>query len=318
MPQELDGLDRRIMAALQVDGRAPWRRIAAVLGEPERSVARRGNRLLERGLVTVIGLCIGGEPVIVRSRHASGGLRMGGTALARRSDTTFSYAVTGTADCVTELFCAPERLLALTVDELPGLPGVVGVETLPVLHYYRTVHEWFPGVLTSDETAGLCEFEPITPTAQNPPPDSLSEVDHAILRGLSGNGRLTHEVLGRMAGVSEPTARRRVESLRASGLVHLRAVVEPALLGLPVEALLWIKAAPHATDEIGHGLLESTWVRYAAVLMGEYQILCHVAAPSKAELHDFISRGAWSRRAAAVDTSLIVSPFKRSGVLRSR
>ncbi|WP_244217443.1 AsnC family protein, partial [Streptomyces carpinensis] len=30
----LDGLDRRIVAALQIDGRASLRRIAAALGEP--------------------------------------------------------------------------------------------------------------------------------------------------------------------------------------------------------------------------------------------------------------------------------------------
>ncbi|GAB3207721.1 Lrp/AsnC family transcriptional regulator [Marinactinospora thermotolerans] len=315
MAREFDALDRRITAALQVNGRASWRRIASVLGEPERSVARRGNRLLERRLITVIGLCVTGDPVIVRTRHASGGLRMGGTALARRPDTTFSYAVTGTVDCVTELFCAPRRLLAVTVDELPGLPGVVGVETLPVLRYYRTVHEWFPGILAPEEVAELCDVAPAPSSAETPMVEELSDADQAILRALSNNGRLTHEALGRLAGVSEPTARRRVEWLRSSGLVHLRAVVEPALLGLPVEALLWITTAPHAVDRVGRALLESDWVRYAAALMGEYQLLCHVAAPSKADLYEFITAGEWAREATVVDTALVVGPFKRSGVL---
>ncbi|WP_159061233.1 AsnC family protein, partial [Streptomyces europaeiscabiei] len=35
-----DSLDRRIISALQIDGRAAWHRIAAALGEPERTVAR--------------------------------------------------------------------------------------------------------------------------------------------------------------------------------------------------------------------------------------------------------------------------------------
>lgn len=38
----LDSLDRRIVAALQVNGRAGWRRIAAVLDIAERTVAARG------------------------------------------------------------------------------------------------------------------------------------------------------------------------------------------------------------------------------------------------------------------------------------
>ena len=50
---ELSDLHLRIIAALQVDGRAPWSRIADALGEPERTVARYGVELLERGVVTV-------------------------------------------------------------------------------------------------------------------------------------------------------------------------------------------------------------------------------------------------------------------------
>jgi DNA-binding Lrp family transcriptional regulator len=44
-PPLLDELDRRIVGALQIDGRASWRRIAEVLGEPERTIARRGSAL---------------------------------------------------------------------------------------------------------------------------------------------------------------------------------------------------------------------------------------------------------------------------------
>lgn len=60
--EQLDALDRRIAAALQIDGRASWRRIASALGEPERKVARRGLRLLESGRVSVTGLVVRGRP----------------------------------------------------------------------------------------------------------------------------------------------------------------------------------------------------------------------------------------------------------------
>jgi DNA-binding Lrp family transcriptional regulator len=52
----LDDLELRIATALQVDPRASWRRIAAVLGEPERTVARRGNDLIESRLVNIVGI----------------------------------------------------------------------------------------------------------------------------------------------------------------------------------------------------------------------------------------------------------------------
>lgn len=53
--EPLDELDKRVVGALQVDDRASWRRIADVIGAPERTVARRGARLLSTGSVVVNG-----------------------------------------------------------------------------------------------------------------------------------------------------------------------------------------------------------------------------------------------------------------------
>ena len=51
--EQLDALDRQIVAALVRNGRAPWRLIAEVLGQQERTVARRGNKLLESGAIGI-------------------------------------------------------------------------------------------------------------------------------------------------------------------------------------------------------------------------------------------------------------------------
>lgn len=40
---------------------------------------------------------------------------------------------------------------------------------------------------------------------------------------------------------SDATARRRIEQLLARGVLRIRAVVEPAVVGLPVETLVWIR-----------------------------------------------------------------------------
>lgn len=54
--QELGELEQRIVMALQVDGRATWRKIAKVLDEPERTVARHGAALLEDGKVNIAAI----------------------------------------------------------------------------------------------------------------------------------------------------------------------------------------------------------------------------------------------------------------------
>ncbi|MFD2415613.1 Lrp/AsnC family transcriptional regulator [Amycolatopsis pigmentata] len=312
----LSALDRRIVGALQVDGRASWRQIAAALGEPERTIARHGHALLASGTVTVVAASPHGEGMIVRVRCAAGMARPVGSALARRPDSTSCCLVTGPPDCFAEIFYPQHRLAALALDEISATPGVVDVRTDPITRYYRGVHEWQPGLITESETAAVTD--PSLPAsfrtgiAGLP---ALTREEQTILDALRKDGRTSYEALARFAGVSEPTARRRVQSLRGNGRAVVRAVIEPRLIGLPVEAMLWIRARPRDVDAIGEGLAVSPFVRYAAATMGEYQLAAQLVVADMRTLHDCVTRSPWSARAVSVETSLIVETPKRSGVL---
>src|SRR4051794_58889 len=52
----LDALDFRLLHALQLDGRAPFSKIADVLGVSDRTVARRFGRLSATGTARVAGV----------------------------------------------------------------------------------------------------------------------------------------------------------------------------------------------------------------------------------------------------------------------
>lgn len=69
---ELSDLDRQIVGALMTTPRAPWSRIAQVLGVPERTVARRGAELLDSGVVAVVGIYTRPFPVLIAVRTAPG------------------------------------------------------------------------------------------------------------------------------------------------------------------------------------------------------------------------------------------------------
>ncbi|MDI3419438.1 Lrp/AsnC family transcriptional regulator [Streptomyces luteolus] len=311
-PGPLDPLDRRIVAALQIDGRASWRRIAAALGEPERKVARRGARLLDSGAVAVTGLVVRGETVIARLGCLPGRVRDTAVAAARREDTVFSYVLAGSVDCVAEIQCPPRRLARLMYEEVPALPGLAGQQITPVLRYFRTVHEWRPDILDADEVEELGGIDPFA-DGVGAAPGPWAPDEEAILLALAEDGRRTHDELAALAGVSVATARRRVESLIASGAVSIRAAVEPALLGLPVEAMLWIRTRPDEVETVGRMLVEDSLVRYAAVVMGEHQLLVDVTQPDKEALHDFLTRRPWVSRVESVQSHLVVEAFKRSG-----
>ncbi|WP_328806389.1 Lrp/AsnC family transcriptional regulator [Streptacidiphilus fuscans] len=307
----LDALDRRIVAALQVDGRASWRRIAAVLGEGERTVARRGLRLLESGQVVVTGLITQGETAIVRLNCRPGTVRDAAVAVAEWDDTIFSYAVAGPLDCVAEVQCPPGRLGNLMLDRIPALPGVVSQHVSPVLRYFRTVHEWRPGLLTPAEEAELDGGSQV-PDRVDPPDVEVGPDEWRLLQALAEDGRRTHEELAAVAGMSEATVRRRLETFTRRGVVSVRASVEPALLGLPVEALLWIRTRPDQVEPVGAMLVESPLVRYCAAVMGEHQLLVDVTQPSKQALQEFLTASPWVHRVEAIQSHLVVEAYKRS------
>ena len=316
----LDDLGRRIAAALQVDGRASWRQIAAALDEPERTVARRGTDLLTDGRVVVRGMpdprrARGADQHVFRATCSPGGAAIAAVALARRPETIFSYILTGSTDCAAELSCPASRFPELLTRELGGIPGIASASTYPVLHYFRTLHDWRPAILTAEQIAELTpEATPVV-APLGADPVALGPEQRAVLRVLARDGRATYEEIARITGVSLQTARRRVGQLRAEGLVHFRAIFEPALLGFGTEALLWVQASFGDVAAIGEELSRSSAVRYASVLAGDRQLLVDVVARDQAGLYRYLQEAPWVAPAASIEPSLVVEALKRSGTL---
>ncbi|WP_425275947.1 Lrp/AsnC family transcriptional regulator [Streptomyces africanus] len=86
----LDALDRKLLHALQVDGRAPFSRIAEVLGVSDQTIARRFRKLRTTAGLRVVGMTderlLGRQAWIVRLRCTPDVAEQLAKALARRSD----------------------------------------------------------------------------------------------------------------------------------------------------------------------------------------------------------------------------------------
>ena len=68
---------------------------------------------------------------------------------------------------------------------------------------------------------------------------SLDAVDHAILRELQADARLSYSEIGRRVHISTPTAAERVRRMERDGVITgYRAVIDPARLGWDVRALV--------------------------------------------------------------------------------
>lgn len=316
MDVDLDELDRRIIGVLQVDGRAPFKWIAEVLALPERTVSRRGQQLLSSGVIQVTGLTendaiLKKETTVLRIECAPGTNRIVATALAALNESVFVYLTSGPNICIAELFSNRRRLTDLVLNQIPGIPGVLGVSTAHCLKYYRTAAQWNPGLLTQAERDKLLATRPKVTNELI----ELSREDKTILETLSLNGRATFDQLARTCGLSEATTRRRTTNLIECGALSIHAVVEPADIGFPVESWIWIQTAPENVLKTAEKLLVDYRIRYLAAISGEFQLLANIALATNGELNDFLfEQGDWSDQVLRIDSVVTIEAFKRSSL----
>ncbi|MHC6177663.1 AsnC family transcriptional regulator [Glutamicibacter sp. X7] len=313
MPREpeLNDLQRNIIAALQVDGRATWRKIATVLGEPERTVARYGASLLAERKVVVAAMRQHSSAMIVAFKCAPGTAQLACESLAQRNDTSYSYMLTGQNDVVAELHYDGDVTETLTL-QLPATPGVRQYVAYPVLKFFKTIRAWTAGDLTETQRRALAPE--VTGEPRNLPDfEELSATDNLIISTLAQDGRASIESIARQVKLGESTVSRRLDWLLRSRQLSIRALVEPALLGRPVEALLWVQTSPRHLEDLGQRLAVLPEVRYAAAVAGDCQLIVDVTVRSQADLYRFISHATWGEQLAQVKTSMVVQARKRGG-----
>jgi hypothetical protein len=101
----LDPLDLQVLHALQLNGRAPFSRIATVLGVSDQTVARRYRHLRTTANVRVLGMTdeslLGQQNWIVRLHCVPDVAEQLADALAKRPDTLYVSLMSGG----TEVFC---------------------------------------------------------------------------------------------------------------------------------------------------------------------------------------------------------------------
>ncbi|MGI5269136.1 Lrp/AsnC family transcriptional regulator [Nonomuraea sp. CA-218870] len=317
----MDVLDRRLVAALQVSPRASWGELGRALGEHERTVARRLLRLMAEGVVRVTAIhddarTGGGLPAHLHVQVRPGTAQTVARALSERSDIRAVFALTGALDLGCELVPpSREHLHDLVSAQISAIDGVVQTQTQVVLHTFRTVADWHAPLLTDEEVARLRRA---TPAAPLPDVDGLSPLEKKIARLLVTDGRIPVAAVAERLGLSQPTARRRIVSLLERRLLLLRAEAEPALLGLAVEAQLWLKVRPNGLDRTGRTLAAHPHVRYCAATTGTHRLVVQVAVAHESALHGFLSDVVGPLdEVTDLDVTLITRAYKRGHLRKS-
>jgi DNA-binding Lrp family transcriptional regulator len=153
----------------------------------------------------------------------------------------------------------------------------------------------------------------------NDPQPTLDATDLAILEAVGQDARITNQRLAERVGVAPSTALARLRALRARGVVRgFHAEVDLAALGRPLQAMIAVRLAVHAREEIDaftRAVRALPGVLMVFHLTGVTDYLVWVAATDAQDLREFVvDHLATPPSVAHAETSLIYEHTRGPGI----
>ncbi|MFF7457377.1 Lrp/AsnC family transcriptional regulator [Kitasatospora sp. NPDC008115] len=313
----LDTLDRRLVCALQVNGRAGAGRIAEVLGISARTVTRRLARLQRAGLVRVVRMpgtedaAVGA--LLLRVRVLHGEADTVARALADRPDVPFVDVMLGGREIGAVVLGdagAHDRLSDGRPPETASAAVVAETAVHAVLHAFPDAGQWRSGHLGEAEAAALAEPPAARPAPGSVPPD---ELDRVLLARLGEDARQSHAALAAAVGTPESTVRRRLNRLDGAGLVRTHVTVDPRLLGLAVDARLWLDVPPGRLAAVGAALARHPQVHGVFATSGPANLMAAVFCADHGGLYRFVTDTLGPLGVGRAETTIVARAVKREG-----
>ncbi|WP_406638768.1 Lrp/AsnC family transcriptional regulator [Amycolatopsis sp. WGS_07] len=312
-PVTLDSVDRQLIHALDLDGRASFARIADVLGVSENTVGRRYRRLRQAGVLRVVGAVasakLGYALWTVRFSCTPGSGMPIAAALAKRPDTFWVHLLSGG----TEIACTTQSSIAaepdvLLLDKLPRSSRITSVSAHQMLRGFAR-----PGGLSALSDKQIAELRvPVDPAEEI----TFDEADGRLVQVLAEDGRAGYGELAAASGLSESTAKRRIEALRQAGVLSYQLDISLRTLGFQAEARLWVVVRPSAVASVAKALAEHEEVQFAAVTTCPANLVAAIACRNAAHLYEYLTDRIGSLDGIQqMETAPVVRTVKRSGSL---
>ncbi|HKD96249.1 MAG TPA: Lrp/AsnC family transcriptional regulator [Micromonosporaceae bacterium] len=120
----------------------------------------------------------------------------------------------------------------------------------------------------------------------------IDGVDQQIIASLVSDARASYAEIGAKVSLSAPAVKRRVDRLRASGVIRgFTAVVDPAAVGWTTEAFVELYCTGRTTPaQIGAATRRHPEVMAAYTVSGEADALVHLRAADIAHLERALER----------------------------
>ncbi|BCB80655.1 Lrp/AsnC family transcriptional regulator [Phytohabitans flavus] len=120
----------------------------------------------------------------------------------------------------------------------------------------------------------------------------IDDVDQRIIASLVADARASYADIGARVSLSAPAVKRRVDRLRAAGVIRgFTAVIDPAAVGWTTEAFVELFCAGRTTPaQIGSAVRRLPEVVGAYTVSGEADAMVHLRAADIAHLEDALER----------------------------
>jgi len=141
----VDDVDRRIIEALQANGRESFRAVAGRVGVSEATVRARYARLTSEGILHVVGvtnpLGLGFEQALIGVK-TSGPPSAVADEIARWPEADYVVVTAGQFDVVVEVVASDRTELLELTNRIRALDGVVSTETFLYLEMWKQLYDW--------------------------------------------------------------------------------------------------------------------------------------------------------------------------------
>lgn len=292
----IDQLDAQILHALQLAPRVPFRRIAAVVGATEQTVARRYHRLRRDGVVRVVGLenrwAEGEASWVCRIHAAPERIPQLANTLVRRPDVSHANVLAGWTDlvCVIRAPLGDSRE-DLLLQLLPRTTSVTDITIDLLLHSFGhpASAPWTGyGHRLSAQQADEIVAERTGPVPCAPRSRPTAE-DRAILDALAEDGRAPQSKLAARTGWSVARVGRRIAALEACGALLYDVDVLPEQLGYQLSAMLWLTVAPRDIHRIGERIAAHHHIAFAGAVSGTKNLMAIAICRDTDDLYRYLS-----------------------------
>jgi DNA-binding Lrp family transcriptional regulator len=290
----LDPLDHHLLQALQLDGRASFRRIAEVLEVSENTAARRYRRLSAEGLRIVARTVperLGEATWLLQIQSTPDATAQLAEAIARLPES--SYVSIDSAG--TQIHCG---ITAPDAEEngppiLANLHRTTRVTAISAHLLLRTYEgdppTWYTKLnpLTGEQQAALTPEPPRRYADEEPA--TLDGADRAILAHLANDARATLPQLSTATGVSIATAKRRLDHLRADGVLRICSEFPHRRIGYRLMSYLWLRVDPARLDEVGAALAAQQPISFAAATTGPHNMVAAAITRGTNDLYRYLT-----------------------------